>query len=371
MIHPPADVGMSVDEVDTPALLVDLDAFDRNVEKMASFCDGSGVRLRAHAKTHKSPDIAKIQIASGAVGICCQKVSEAEAMVDGGVDDVLVSNEVVGSRKIDRLAALADRARIGVCVDNADNVADLDRAAASAGVTIEVLVEVDVGAGRCGVPPGKEAVELALRVAAAAHLEFAGLQAYQGSAQHIREFGARRNTIGLSIAKTRDTVDRIAAAGLPCKTIAGAGTGTYRFEAGSDLYNELQCGSYIFMDADYGRIDLEHRTGNDEFGNALFLCSTVMSKARSGLAVCDAGLKAHSVDSGMPLVWDRTGLEYTGASDEHGQIEDPADSLELGERVWLVPGHCDPTVNLHDWLVGVRNGVVEVVWPVSARGMMF
>jgi len=371
MNRQPADVGMSVDEVDTPALLVDLDAFERNVEKMASFCSESGVRLRAHAKTHKSPDIAKFQIARGAVGICCQKVSEAEAMVDGGVNDVLVSNEVVGGRKIDRLAALAGRARIGVCVDDAGNIADLDRAAGSAGVKIEVLVEVDVGAGRCGVAPGEEAVVLALRVADSANLEFAGLQAYQGSAQHIRKFGARRNTIEQSIAKTRDTVDRIAAAGLRCETIAGAGTGTYRFEAGSGVYNELQCGSYIFMDADYGRIDLEHRSGNDEFGNALFVCTTVMSKARSGLAVCDAGLKAHSVDSGMPLVRGRTGLEYTGASDEHGQIKDPDDSLELGERLWLVPGHCDPTVNLHDWLVGIRNGVVEVLWPISARGMMF
>lgn len=367
----PADVGMSVDEVDTPALLLDLDAFERNVERMAQFCRESGVRLRAHAKTHKSPDIARYQIARGAVGICCQKVSEAEAMVEGGIDDVLVSNEVVGRRKIELLAALAGRARVGVCVDDPDNIVDLDRAAGAAGTRINVLVEVDVGAGRCGVPPGDAAVGLALRTAASENLEFSGIQAYQGSAQHIRDYTARKHAIDSAIHMARDTVERIAVAGLQCATIAGAGTGTYHFEAGSGLYNELQCGSYIFMDADYGRIELEGGRENDEFKNSLFVCTTVMSKTRPGVAVCDAGLKAHSVDSGMPQVFDRTGLQYTGASDEHGQIADAADTLSPGDVLRLVPGHCDPTVNLHDWIVGTRDGVVEVVWPVSARGMMF
>jgi len=371
MNRSPADVGMSVEEVDTPALLVDLDAFEHNVARMATFCREAGVRLRAHAKTHKSSDIAKFQIASGAVGICCQKVSEAEVMVDGGVHDVLVSNEVVGSRKIERLANLAGRARIGVCVDDPGNVEELDRAAGASGSSLSVLVEVDVGAGRCGVATAGEAVNLALRTADSANLKFMGLQAYQGSAQHIRVFEERRTAIECSIEKTRKIVDNISGAGLQCETITGAGTGSYRFEAGSGLYNELQCGSYIFMDADYGRIDLEGLSGNDEFRNALFVYTTVMSKARPGMAVCDAGLKAHSIDSGMPMVCGGTELQYTGASDEHGQIADPADVLTLGRKLRLVPGHCDPTVNLHDWYVGIRKGVVEVLWPVGARGMMF
>lgn len=371
MTHPPAAVGMSVVEIDTPALLVDLDAFERNVAKMAGFCRNAGVRLRAHAKTHKSPDIAKRQVASGAVGVCCQKVSEAEVLAEGGVGDILVSNEVVGERKIARLAELAGRARIGVCVDDAENLADLDRAAAAAGTTMDVLVEIDVGAARCGVRPGRPAVDLALRTADCAHLSFGGLQAYQGSAQHIRSFTARKRAIDAAIALARETVAGIADAGLVCRTVAGAGTGSYRFEAASDLYNELQCGSYIFMDADYGRIEHEDRSGNDEFENALFVYTTVMSRARSGSAVCDAGLKAHSVDSGMPRVYCRDDLEYTGASDEHGTIDDPSDTLALGEKLRLVPGHCDPTVNLHDWYVGIRAGKVELLWPISARGMVF
>ena len=365
----PADIGIPVQDIDTPALLIDLDAFERNVEKMANFTRDAGIRLRCHAKTHKSADIAKYQISQGAVGVCCQKVSEAEALVDGGVRDVLVSNEVIGNKKVDRLAALAKRARVIVCVDDPGNISDLDRAAGAQGIELEVLVEIDVGAGRCGVSPGQAAVPLAEKITRAPNLKFAGIQAYQGGAQHIHDYAERRKAIDRAIEYAGDTVARITSAGLSCDTVTGAGTGTYRFEANSGLYNELQCGSYIFMDVDYGRIDLDGGTGNAEFENSLFVVTSVMSNARPGMAVCDAGLKAHSVDSGMPLIFDRPGLEYTGASDEHGQISDPGNTLRLGDRIFLVPGHCDPTVNLYDWFVGIRNGVVEVLWPVSARGM--
>lgn len=365
----PADIGMPLDDIDTPALLIDLDAFERNVEKMADFTREAGIRLRCHAKTHKSADIAKYQISRGAVGVCCQKVSEAEALVDGGVADILVSNEVIGDNKVHRLAALARRARVLVCVDDPENISDLNRAAGSQGVVLEVLVEIDVGAGRCGVSPGQAAVPLAEKITRAPNLKFTGIQAYQGGAQHIHDYTERRKAIDRAIERAGDTVARITAAGLSCDTVTGAGTGSYRFEAGSGLYNELQCGSYIFMDAHYGRIDMDSGTGNAEFENSLFVYTSVMSNARPGIAVCDAGLKAHSVDSGMPVIVDRPGLEYTGASDEHGQISDPGDTLRLGDKLFLVPGHCDPTVNLYDWFAGVRNGVVEVLWPVSARGM--
>ncbi|WP_259782173.1 DSD1 family PLP-dependent enzyme [Aestuariispira ectoiniformans] len=368
-INIPAEIGMCVEDVDTPALLIDLDAFERNVDRMANFISQAGVRIRVHAKTHKSPDIALYQIAHGAVGVCCQKVSEAEALVHGGVRDVLVSNEVVGQRKIERLAALAKRARVLVCVDDIDNISDLDEAAGRYGVTLEVLVEIDAGAGRCGVQPGDAALPLAQKVDASANLKFAGIQAYQGKAQHVHDFNERKAAIDAAVDKVRKTVGILKDAGLDCDIIAGAGSGTYQFEAGSGVYNELQCGSYVFMDADYGRILMEDGRQIDDFENSLFIYTQVMSKTKIDKAICDAGLKAQSVDSGLPLIYGRTDVEYIGASDEHGVISDPDDKLRLGDKLYLVPGHCDPTVNVYDWYVGVRNGVVESILAVSARGM--
>ncbi|BAT58517.1 3-hydroxy-D-aspartate aldolase [Variibacter gotjawalensis] len=365
----PASVGMSIDEVDTPCLLVDLDAFERNVATVARFVAETGVRLRAHAKTHKSADIAAYQIEKGgAVGVCCQKVSEAEALVDGGIRDVLVSNQVVAPLKIDRLAALAKRARIIVCVDDAANVADLSAAAAKHGATIECLVEIDVGQDRCGVEPGADAVALAQKIAASPDLKFAGLQAYHGRAQHIRDYALRKAHIDFAIAATKQTLSQLYHAGIECGIVAGAGTGTFRFEGASGIYNELQCGSYVFMDADYQRVKGANGEGISDFDNALFVLTSVMSKTRPGKAVCDAGLKAQSVDSGMPVVFGRDDLRYVKCSDEHGVIEDPGNTLKLNDKLKLVPGHCDPTVNLYDWYVAVRGGRVEAVWPVTARG---
>ncbi|GAB3677424.1 DSD1 family PLP-dependent enzyme [Salinisphaera aquimarina] len=365
----PAEVGMPLAEVDTPCLLVDLDAIEHNIERMARVAAEHGVRLRAHAKSHKSPDIAARQIAAGAVGVCCQKVSEAETMVRGGVRDVLISNEVVNPRMLARLAALAATARVIVCVDDADNIAALEAAAAHCGTTVEVLVEIDVGAGRCGVAPGAPACALARAIAAAPHLRFSGLQAYHGPAQHVRAFGDREALIERAIAATRDTVAQLAAQGLDCDIVGGAGSGTYRLEAASGVYNELQCGSYVFMDADYQRIVMADGRPTDDFRNSLFLYTTVMSKTKADKAICDAGLKSHSVDSGLPVVFGRDDIEYIGASDEHGELGDPHDRLVLGDRLMLIPGHCDPTVNLHDWLVGIRGDRVETLWPVAARGM--
>ncbi len=366
----PAEIGMRVEDVDTPCLLIELDAYERNLERMACFVREQGLRHRAHAKTHKSADIALQQIAHGAVGVCCQKVSEAEALIHGGVRDALIPNQVVTPRKTERLAALAARARVLVCVDDIDNIADIDVIARRHDTRIEVLVEIDVGAGRCGVQPGEPAVILARRVAAAEALEFAGLQAYQGEAQHVRDFVERKTRIDVAVADVTRTLNLLAAAGLECGIVTGAGTGTYRFEGASGVYNELQCGSYIFMDADYQRIRMEDGRAMDEFDNSLFIFTTVMSNAAPGRAVCDAGLKAQSVDSGLPVVFGRDDIEYIGASDEHGVLSDPDDALRLGDKLRLIPGHCDPTVNVHDWFVGMRDGRVEVLWPVTARGML-
>lgn len=371
-VRPPADVGMPLDEVDTPALVIELDPFEANLARMAEAAGAAGVRLRPHAKTHKCAVIALRQIALGAVGVCCQKVSEAEALVQGGVRDVLVTNEIVGARKIAHLAALAREAKLTVCVDSAENVAALDGASARAGVTLDVLVEVDVGAHRCGVPPGTPAVELAERVAAAKALRFAGLQAYQGSAQHIRDHGERRAAIDGAVACARETVTMLGERGIPCPSITGAGTGTFRFEAASGLYTELQAGSYIFMDADYAQNHGEGDGPFDEFEHSLFVLTTVMSTPEPGRAVVDAGLKASSVDSGLPTVHGEPRIEFVGASDEHGKlIFDPGKvTVSLGDRLKLVPGHCDPTVNLYDWYVCVRDGYVQALWPIVARGAL-
>ncbi len=367
----PAQIGMPLDEVDTPCLLVELDAFERNVETLRRFVAGTGVRLRAHAKTHKSADIAKYQMEhGGACGVCCQKVSEAEALVDGGVADVLVSNEVVAPRKIERLAALAARARIMVCVDDHANLAALSAAAGRHGATIGCLVEIDVGAGRCGVAPGRPAVDLARAIARAPGLAFAGLQAYHGPAQHVRAYAEREALIGGVVASVTDTLALLKAEDLPCPIVAGAGTGTFQMEGASGVFNELQCGSYIFMDADYGRVRDDDRQGLGAFENSLFIYTSVMSKTRHDQAICDAGLKASSVDSGMPLVFGRDDVTYIKASDEHGVLADPDNVLRLNDKLKLVPGHCDPTVNVHDWLVGIRNSRVEALWPVTARGML-
>jgi D-serine deaminase-like pyridoxal phosphate-dependent protein len=358
----PAAAGDAAADIETPALMLDLDVFERNVAKMAELA--RGVRLRPHAKSHKCPEIAKRQLAAGAVGVCCQKVSEAAAMVDGGVGDVFVSNEVVGARKLERLAEMAGRAKVSVCVDDASNVAELDRKAK--GVHIDVLVEVDVGTPRCGVPPGEPTLALARAVASSENLRFAGLHGYHGMAQHLRAVAERRAAIKSAIDELRKTRDLLQQNGIGCEIITGAGTGTFPFELGSGLYNEIQPGSYIFMDADYDRNSWDDQP---HFEQSLYVLTTIMSTGL-GRVIVDAGLKASSVDSGPPILVAK-GLQYVHASDEHGLVlVGPDAAAKLGDKVRLIPGHCDPTVNLYDWIVGVRGDRVESVWPITARGAL-
>jgi len=372
-LYPPAQPGMREEDVDTPALLIDLDAFEYNLRHMAELLATSGAKLRAHAKTHKSAVIAHLQMAQGAVGSCVQKVSEAEALAWGGVPDILVSNEVVGASKLARLAALARIAKVSICADHPAQIEAIEKAAADACVRLPVLVEIDVGAGRCGVSPGGEAVALAERIAGSRHLLFGGLQAYQGAAQHKRTLAERTTSIENAVTSARLTVEMLRERGLTCDIVGGAGTGTFELEAASGLYTEIQAGSYIFMDADYGRNLDDRGAPISTFRNALFVLSTVMSMPRKGVAVLDAGLKALAMDSGPPLVWQRPDIQFVGASDEHGKlsIDEQANSPQLGEKLRLVPGHCDPTVDRYDWYVGVRGGRVECLWPVSARGGMY
>ncbi len=271
----PARPGDSIDDVDTPTLVVDLDAFERNLDLMANAVRGAGVALRPHAKSHKCPDIAHAQIGRGAVGICCQKVGEAEAFVAAGIRDVLVTNEIVGERKLARLAAMAKRAKVGVLADDAATVRHIGAAARAAGVSIDVLVEIDVGAHRCGTAPGAPAVAIAQVIARTPGISFRGIHAYHGAAQHLRAPDERRAAIARAAELAAETKATIEAAGIACATVTGAGTGTWQHERDSGVYTEIQPGSYVFMDADYQKNALA--PDQHHFEQSLFVLAGVMS----------------------------------------------------------------------------------------------
>jgi 3-hydroxy-D-aspartate aldolase len=372
----PASIGMAYEDIQTPCLILDLDALDRNIEKMGDYARAHNMRHRAHGKMHKSVDVLKLQMEKGgAIGVCCQKVSEAEVFARAGVKDILVSNQVRDLAKIDRLARLPEVSggRAIVCVDDVANIADLSAAAQKHGAELGVFVEIDCGAGRCGVTTTPAVVEIAKAAAAAPGLRFLGLQAYQGAMQHMDKYEDRKAKLDVAIAMVEDAVEALKQEGLEPKLVSGGGTGSYYFESNSGVYNELQCGSYAFMDGDYGRIlDKDgKRLDQGEWENALFILTSVMSHAKPDKAICDAGLKAQSVDSGMPFIYGRDDVKYVKCSDEHGVIEDPQGVLKINEKLKLVTSHCDPTCNVHDWYVGVRGGKVETIWPVSARGKVY
>ena len=363
-----------VDSIDTPALVVDLDAMDRNIATMAAFCRQHHIAWRPHAKLHKSAELARLLIQAGAVGACVQKTAEAEALVAGGVRDIYLSNEVIALPKLERIARMArslqaQNGQISIAVDSLEGIRRLAAALDAAGASMQVFVEIDVGQNRCGVPPGAPAVALAQEVLRHPSLRFAGLQAYHGKAQHLRSAGARRDAITAVVAAVQHTRQLLEAAGIPVPLVTGAGTGTFMHEAASGVYGEIQPGSFLFMDADYAAN--ERNPAAPVFEHALFVKTQVIS-VRATHAVCDAGHKSHAIDSGLPPVWNST-LEYGNGGDEHGILRGPA-LPALGDTLWLVPGHCDPTVNLYDHLVGVRgglqHGVVERHIRVDARGAL-
>lgn len=369
-------VGQGVAAIDTPALVIDLDAMERNLHRLADWCRARGLRLRPHAKMHKCAELAKLQMAHGAVGVCVQKTGEALALAAAGVTDITITNEVVDPTKLARLARAvrAGGTRFALAVDSALGIERLAHALAEAGVrapgAIDVLVEIDVGHGRCGAAPGEPAVALARAVASHAALRFAGLQAYHGAAQHQRTPEQRRATVARAAEAVARTRALIEGAGLAVPLVTGAGTGTFVHEAASGQWGELQAGSYLFMDADYAANTADEYAPG--FEHALFVKAQVMSRPE-GRAVVDAGHKSHAIDSGLPRVWLPEGLAFANGGDEHGVLHGPA-LPALGETVWLVPGHCDPTVNLHDHLIGVRGGLltgrVERVLRVDARGAL-
>lgn len=364
-----ACVGDHVDQIDTPALILDLDAFERNVQLLQDALSGTGVRLRPHAKSHKCPEIALRQIKAGAVGICCQKVSEAAVFVAAGVHDILITNQVIGKKKIEHALDLAQQARIGILVDHADNVAAFADASAKRQVSIDIYIEVDVGMGRCGTTSMEQTVELARQIDQAPYLNFMGLQCYHGSAQHFRLPEERQKAIAAVCARATKAKAAIEKVGITVERITGAGTGSVMLEGKSLIFNEVQAGSYVLMDRDYAKN--QHSATDLPFEHALFIKTAILSHPTQGRAVVDAGLKASSIDSGMPLVWQRTDASYLKASDEHGVLELTANSpLKLGDSILLVPGHCDPTVNLYDEIICLRGDTVESIWPIAARGAL-
>jgi D-serine deaminase-like pyridoxal phosphate-dependent protein len=367
-LAPPARIGDALSMVDTPSLVLDLDVFEANLQVMQDWADRCKVALRPHAKAHKCPEVALRQAALGARGICVQKVSEALPFVAAGIRDIHVSNEVVGDAKLRLLAALSRQARMSVCADHASNVAELSRAVSAQGGRIDVLVELDVGQGRCGVASPTAALELARRIESLPGLRFAGLQAYHGSLQHKRGHSERANACREAAARARECARVLGEHGYACPIITGSGTGTVEFDAPGKVYTELQAGTYPFMDADYG--DNEW-AGPLAFRNSLFLLSSVMSTPSADRVVLDAGLKSTTVECGLPRVHARPDLIYSAANDEHGVVRVAAGTAApvLGEKLLLVPSHCDPTFNLHDTLVAVRGGVVEGLWPIAARGL--
>jgi len=379
-----ACIGQGVDQIDTPALVVDLDAMERNIARMAEFARKHQVLWRPHAKLHKSAEIALLLQRAGAVGACVQKTAEAEALAAGGVRDITITNQVIAHPKLLRVARLsawlqAQGGRLALAVDSADGVQRLAEAMAQAAprARIDVLVEIDVGQGRCGVSPGAPALALAQAVARLTQLRFAGLHAYHGRAQHLRGAAERREAIGAAVQAARHTRDLITAAGLPVPLVTGSGTGTLVHEAASGVYGELQAGSFLFMDADYAQNERE--PAQPAFEHALYVKTQVIS-VQGEHAVCDAGHKSHAIDSGLPrvaLLPPERALHYASGGDEHGILTAQGVQARLpaiGRMLWLIPGHCDPTVNLHDALIGVRGGletgVVERVIRVDARGAL-
>ena len=379
-----SSVGRALDDIETPALVVDLDIMFANMDRMREFLrqSGAGVGLRPHSKTHKTPEIAKMQMDRGALGICCAKLGEAEAMVDGGIRDILIASQIVGPSKIRRLVNLSKRADIKVAVDSKGNLEDISRESQAARGRVGIVIETEVGMGRCGVRTYEEAAEIAEAAASLPGVFYAGLMGYEGHAVFIQDLEERRKAAELAhdrLLGFRDAVKE--RAGLDSGIVSTGGTGTYLFGGRRAGITDIEAGSYIFMDARYAGIE-----GMD-FANSLAVLSTIVSHPEDGLFVCDAGLKSMTAEFGPACALPSYGLKVAGMSEEHVKLRQDSNPVDLpgfrvldrkyasgrgrpavGDKVLLVPSHCCTTVNLHDVIYAVRDGRVEDVFRVSARG---
>ena len=366
----PAKTGMDIKDVQTPSLIIDFNTFEDNVLKMKEFTSNNNVKLRPHAKMHKSVDVANFQLKfGGAHGICCQKVSEAEVFARSGINDILITNQITDLLKIERLTKIAtNNCIISCCVDNYENIINIQKAALENNSIINIYIEYDCGANRCGLETYEEIQYFIDLINTMSNIKFVGFQAYNGSIQHIEDFDQRKKNV-------QETCNKVKKLKLRFKNyspiITGVGTGCFDLEVNENVYDEIQVGSYAFMDAHYSSLKKNSHINNTiNFENALFVLSSVTSTAVKKQAIVDAGLKSMSVDSGLPVVFNYN-RKYVSCSDEHGIIEDLDNSLQINDKVFLVPGHCDPTCNLHDWYVVIKDNIVLDIWPVSARGFSY
>lgn len=355
-------------DIPTPALLLDLDAFEDNIRKMASHLKARHKGFRPHGKTHKCPEIARALLGAGAVGICAARLSEAEVFADHGIGGLLVTTAVVGRDKIARAVALARKAPDTMfVVDDEQNARDIDDAA-TGGTPIKVLI--DLYFGRTGIEPGEPSLRLAKLIDSLPNLTLEGLQSYDGQAAHTTPFTARGARTNGNMAKAAETRKMIEAAGIRCPIVTGGSTGTYRFDSENPGMTELQPGSFIFMDLDYGKIGGPDTAEYRDFRNALSVVTTVVSTP-PGFAIVDGGYKAFSTDRPFPpQPIDLPGVEYGWAGDEHGRLDvsKSARRLRVGDRIEFIPPHCDPTVNLYDRIYALRGDRVEAIWSIAARG---
>jgi D-serine deaminase-like pyridoxal phosphate-dependent protein len=358
--------GHAKSAIETPALIIDLDALDRNISTMADYFSQVPAYLRPHSKTHKSPAIAHKQIDAGAIGVCCQKLGEAEVMLKAGVKDILITNEIVDSVKIERLVGLARHGDVKVAVDDLNVAKRLAKTAGSRGVEQGVVIEVDVGLGRCGVQPGHPTLTLAKALSSLDGIELRGLMGYEGPFINLADLTKRKQAAHKRIGLLVDTAELLRSNGVDVEIVSAGATGTHSITGEYPGITEVEAGSYVFMDTTYKQLpDLD-------FDCALTVLATVISTPVEGRAVVDAGMKTITRELGLPQVKALEGVRLVGLSEEHGTLRlAQGGNLRIGDKIELIPSHCCTTVNLHEHYVGVRADTVEVVWGIPARGKVW
>ena len=361
-----------LEDLHTPALVIDLDLFEANLDRMQSHIDGAGIRLRPHTKMHKCPIIARQQIKRGAQGVCTAKLAEAEVMSLAGIDDVLITSPLASSDKLERFIALrSSYAGVKLVVDQGDTVSQLNNMASARGLSVDVYIDIDPAMGRTGIEAGKPTLDLATQILDSAYLELAGLQMYAGHCMHIQSHEARARKYEEVMAAGFQTLELLLSAGIEVGTFSGGGTGTYDIEPSQNLINELQAGSYAFMDIEYRDIGGRQSEFFDDFSVSLFVLATAISQPQSRLITVDAGFKSLASDKMAPEFRNVEGVAYHWGGDEHGiiQLSNPSKTIQLGEKLEVLTPHCDPTVNLHDFYFPYRDGIVREIWPITARGL--
>jgi D-serine deaminase-like pyridoxal phosphate-dependent protein len=375
-------IGKTVNEIETPALIVDLDIMERNMDKMMRFLSKGTVGIRPHAKTHKTPPIARMQVEKGAIGITCATIGEAEVLVDGGIKDVLVTNRIVGTGKVRRATSLAKKATLRVSVDSMENVKELALAAQDQGVIIGIVVEVDIGNKRSGVRTEDEAVDIARFAELSSNLRYDGIMGYEGHCVFINDLAEREKCARLAYERLFFYKEALASKGLPPSIVTAGGTGSYLFAGSTEGITDIQAGSYVFMDTRYAGVE------GIDFEQSLTVISTIVSHPEEDLYICDAGLKSMSKEFGLVTALPSYGLEVMSMSEEYVRLAPKEDSelsaphymvdldskyasgtcLGIGRKIHLVPSHCCTTVNLHDFVYGIRKGIVKSIWCVAGRG---